>query len=375
MSDRILRIGSFLRGLWLILLSSAATTAAGGAISHSSFGKLPNGSEVTIYTLKNEKLEMRVMTFGARVVSLKAPDANGKMANVVLGYDNLEDYVSDNKNYFGAALGRFANRIANGMFRIEGREYHLTENEGTNTLHGGKEGFDRRNWMAKEVPNGVEFTLVSPDGDQGFPGTLVTHVRYTLHENTISIRYTARTDMPTVINLTNHAYFNLSGVGSGTITSERLTLYAAEFTPVDSNLIPTGKVEPVAGTPFDFTHNETIGARIDSDNEQLKLAHGYDQNWVLNGAIGKLHTAARVFDPVSGRILEEATTEPGVQFYTGNFLPTASSQTTSKYTFRSGFCLETQHFPDSPNHSSFPSTELKPNHIYSSQTNWTFRAR
>jgi aldose 1-epimerase len=315
---------------------------------------------------------MRIMTFGARVVSIKAPDRNGNMTNVVLGYDNLEDYIKDNKTYFGAVPGRYANRIANGIFSLEGKEYHLSINEGTNTLHGGREGFDRRNWAGKEVADGVEFTLVSQDGYQGFPGRLAARVRYILHGNKVVSRYSATTDKPTVVNLTNHAYFNLSGAGNGTILNEKLTIFADKMTPVNSKLIPTGELKSVAGTPFDFVHLEIIGSRISADDEQLKLARGYDHNWVLNGKEGTLHPAAQVYDPGSGRVLKEETTEPGVQFYTGNFLDGTFYGPGGKYGFRSGLCLETQHFPDSPNQPSFPSTELKPTQTYSSETTWTF---
>ena len=358
--------------LGIILLMMTTAAAAHAAVSHADFGKLPDGSSVTIYTLKGPQVEVRVMTFGARVVSITTPDRNGKTADVVLGYDNLGDYVKDNKTYFGTIVGRYGNRIANGRFTLEGREYQLSQNEGTNTLHGGKEGFDRRNWTGKEIPGGVEFTLVSPDGDQGFPGALTAHVRYTLQGNKLSIHYTATTDKLTVINLTNHSYFNLSGAGSGTILNNKITIYGDKITPVDSKLIPTGDFRPVAGTPFDFTKAETIGARINDDDEQLKLGHGYDHNWVLNGKMGTLHPAARVYDPASGRVLIEDTTEPGVQFYTGNFLDGSFSGPNGKYDFRTGLCLETQHFPDSPNHPSFPSTALKPGQTYSSETTWTF---
>jgi len=359
--------------LWrAFLFMTMSVAVAHAAVSHTEFGKLPDGSPVTIYTLKNAQIEMRVMTFGARVVSISTPDRNGKMADVVLGYDKLDDYIKDNKTYFGVVPGRYANRIANGTFTLESKQYHLTVNEGTNTLHGGKEGFDRRNWTGKEIPGGVEFTLVSPDGDQGFPGTLTAHVRYTLAGDKVTIHYSATTDKPTVVNLTNHAYFNLSGAGSGSILNEKLKLFADAITPVNSSLTPTGELKPVAGTPFDFTHLETIGARIEASDEQLKLGHGYDHNWVLRGKMGTLHPAAHVFDPQSGRTLDVETTEPGVQFYTGNFLDGSFSGPNGKYTFRSGLCLETQHFPDSPNHASFPTTELKPGHSYSSETTWRF---
>lgn len=358
--------------LSVILLMMTTAAASHAAVSHADWGKLPDGSTVTIYTLKNPQIEVRVMTFGARVVSITTPDRNGKMADVVLGYDNLDGYIKDSKTYFGAVVGRYGNRIADGKFSLDGKEYHLSVNENTNTLHGGKDGFDRRNWSGKEIPGGVEFTLVSPDGDQGFPGKLTAHVRYTLQGNKLAIHYTATTDKPTVVNLTNHSYFNLSGAGSGTILNHKLTLHSDKFTPVDSKLIPTGELKPVAGTPFDFTKEETIGARINADDEQLKLGHGYDHNWVLRGKIGTLHPSARVYDPASGRVLEEATTEPGVQFYTGNFLDGTFSGPNGKYDFRTGLCLETQHYPDSPNHPTFPSTELKPGQTYSTETTWTF---
>jgi len=358
--------------LSVILLMMTTAAAAHAAVTHADWGKLPDGSTVTIYTLKSPQIEVRVMTFGARVVSITTPDKNGKMADVVLGYDSLEGYIKDTKTYFGVVVGRYGNRIADGKFSLEGNEYKLSVNEGTNTLHGGKDGFDRRNWTGKEIPNGVEFTLVSPDGDQGFPGKLTAHVRYTLQGNKLAIHYTAASDKPTVINLTNHSYFNLSGAGSGTILNHKLTLYSDKITPVDTKLIPTGELKPVAGTPFDFTKEETIGARLNADDEQLKFGRGYDQNWVLRGKMGTLHPAARVYDPASGRVLEEETTEPGVQFYTGNFLDGTFSGPNGKYDFRTGLCLETQHYPDSPNHPTFPSSELKPGQTYSTETTWTF---
>ena len=351
-----------------------ATTAAGAAVTHSDFGKLPDGETAQIYMLSSPEVEMRVMTFGARVVSLKSKDRSGKMGDVVLGYDDLDGYIKDNKTYFGVVPGRYANRIGHAKFTLEGQTYTLNANNGGNTLHGGKDGFDRRNWTAKEIPGGVEFTLVSKDGDGGFPGTLTAHVRYTLSKNVVSIHYSATTDKPTVVNLTNHSYFNLGGVGSGTILNEQLTLDADRMTPVNFSLIPTGELKPVAGTPFDFTKPEVIGLRINADDQQLKFGGGYDHNWVLNGTPGKLRPAAKVFDPTTGRVLNVATTEPGVQFYTGNFLDGSFSGPHGKYEKRTGLCLETQHFPDSPNHPDFPSTELKPGQTYSSETTWTFSA-
>jgi len=357
----------------LLLMTSAAVAQT--SVTRADFGKLPSGESAQIYTLKSPALEMRLTTFGARVVSLTSADRNGKMGGVVLGFDDLDNYVKDTKTYFGAVPGRYANRIAAGKFMLEGNTYQLPVNNPPNSLHGGTDGFERRNWTAKGIPNGVEFTLVSPDGDQGYPGTLTAHVRYTLHENTVTIVYSATTDKPTVVNLTNHAYFNLGGDGHGVILGEVLTLDADKFTPINATSIPLGKNLPVAGTPFDFTTPHAVGERIDGDNEQLKNGAGYDHNFVVRGKAGELRPAAKVYDPTSGRVLQVATTEPGVQLYTGNFLDgTLPSRTGGTYERRSGFCLETQHFPDSPNHPKFPSTELKPGQTYHSTTTWTFTA-
>jgi len=291
---------------------------------------------------------------------------------VVLGYNNLGDYLHNQEFYFGAVPGRYANRIAHGKFMLDGKSYQLPLNNGPNSLHGGTNGFATHNWSAKEIANGVEFTLVSPDGDQGYPGTLTAHVRYTLAGATVRMEYSATTDKPTVINLTNHAYFNLSGEGSPSILGEKLTLDADQYTPVDSTLIPTGQIAAVAGTPFDFTHATTIGDRIDAANDQLKFAGGYDHNFVVRGTPGTLRPAAKVYDPASGRVLSVATTEPGIQFYAGNFLDgSAKGPSGGPYVKRSGLCLETQHYPDSPNQANFPSTELKPGHTYHSVTTFT----
>lgn len=360
----------------LLTMTSFAAASAATTVQHSTFGHMPDGKPVEIYTLKSSAVELQVMTYGARVVSLDAKDREGKMGNIALGYANFDDYLKDNKTYFGSVPGRYANRIANGKFMLDGKSYQITINDGPNALHGGKEGFDVRNWTPREIPSGVEFTLVSPDGDQGFPGTLTAHVRYTLHDDKVVIQYSATTDKPTVLNLTNHTYFNLSGDGSGSILNEQLTIDADKFTPVNSTLIPTGQLEPVAGTPFDFTKPHIIGERINADNEQLKLGHGYDHNFVVRGKMGDLRPAAQVYDPASGRVLSVETTEPGVQFYSGNFLDGSfKSRTGAKYERRNGFCLETQHFPDSPNHSSFPTTELKPGQTFHSETTWTFTTK
>ena len=364
-----------LPGVILLTMTSFAASAA-TTVQHSTFGHMPDGKAVEIYTLKSAAVEMQVMTYGARVVSLETKDRNGKMGNIALGLSNLADYMKDPQPYFGAVPGRYANRIANGKFTLDGKSYQIAINDGPNALHGGKVNFAMRNWTAKEIPSGVEFTLVSPDGDQGFPGTLTAHVRYALNDNKVVIQYSATTDKPTVVNLTNHTYFNLAGDGSGTILNEEVTIDADRFTPVNSTLIPTGQLAPVAGTPFDFTTPHKIGDRINADNEQLKLGHGYDHNFVLRGKMGELHPAAQVYDAATGRVLSVETTEPGVQFYSGNFLDgTFTSRTGAKYERRTGFCLETQHYPDSPNHPSFPSTELEPGQTYHSETTWTFTAR
>ena len=330
-----------------------------------------------IYTLKAEGLEVRVTNFGARIVSIRTPDRSGKVADVALGYDTIDGYVADNKTYLGSIVGRYGNRIAHGTFSVEGKQYHVPLNNGPNSLHGGTVGFDRHLWQAKEVPGGVEFTLVSPDGDQGYPGTLTVHVKYTVHApKTLRIDYSATTDKPTVLNLTNHTYFNLGGEGEGTtlgtILGEKVKLDADAYTPVDAGLIPTG-VAPVKGTPFDFTQLTVIGGRIGEDNQQLKYGGGYDHNFVVRGKAGELRPAAEVIDPASGRTMTVATTEPGVQFYTGNSLPGLfKGRSGVVYSKNMALCLETQHFPDSPNHPSFPSTELKPGETMHSTTVFRF---
>jgi aldose 1-epimerase len=346
------------------------------SVSFAKFGVLADGGVVEAYTLKSSAVELRLITYGARVVALHAKDREGRLGDVALGYGSLEPYVENTNAYFGVIAGRYANRIAKGRFVLEGETVQTTVNDGMNMLHGGVEGFDRRNWSAREVPDGVEFTLVSADGDQGFPGTLTTTVRYTLRGDTVRIEYSATTDKATVVNLSNHTYFNLAGEGQGTILDAELTLEADFFTPVaDAAAIPTGEIAAVAGTPFDFTKATVIGARIGAENEQLRFGRGYDHNWVVRGTAGELRLAARVYEPGSGRVLMVETTEPGIQFYSGNFLDgTLVGKTGVAYVQCSGLCLETQGFPDAPNHAEFPSTELKPGEVYESVTTWRFTA-
>jgi aldose 1-epimerase len=356
-------------------LLSAAAAPRGAA--KTSWGKTRTGQAVDIYKLTNASgVEANIITYGARVQSLKCPDAHGQMADIVLGFDNLEGYLGENP-YFGAVVGRYGNRIAKGRFKLDGTEYTLARNNGDNALHGGLKGFDKVVWTAKEVssPAGpaVELTYVSKDGEEGYPGTLTATVRYTLTDaGELKLDYTATTDKKTVLNLTNHSYFNLAGQGSGEILGHRLRIDADRFTPVDAGLIPTGELRSVAGTPFDFRQPHVIGERIDADNEQLKLGKGYDHNFVLNGQAGTMRKVVRVTEPKTGRVLEVSTDQPGIQFYTGNFLDgTVKGKGGKAYGFRTAFCLETQHFPDSPNHPKFPSTVLNPGATYKTSTVFT----
>lgn len=353
----------------LLALGTLAMTSE-AQVTKSAFGTEKSGKAVDMYTLKSPELQVKLITLGARIQAVDAPDRNGHIANVALGHPDAASYQGDGGTYFGAIVGRYGNRIAKGTFAVDGHTYHVPINNNGQSLHGGTDGFDNRVWSAKQLPDGVEFTLVSPDGDQGYPGQLTAHVTYTLHGHNLKIQYSATTTKPTVLNLTNHNYFNLAGEGSGTILNHRIQINADRYTPVDKVLIPTGDLPPVAGTPFDFRTPHTIGERIEAKSEQLTIAGGYDHNWVLNGAMGTLHTAAIVNDPTSGRTLTVQTTEPGVQFYTGNFIVDNAITGTGgkKYVRRGGFCLETQHFPDSPNHPKFPTTELKPGQTYKSTT-------
>jgi aldose 1-epimerase len=349
----------------------------------SEFGKTKDGITVHRYVLTNkEGVEAVVISYGAALNSLKLPDRDGKVADVVLAYDNVGGYDQD-KSYFGATIGRYGNRIVGGQFVLDGTIFTLPKNDGPNTLHGGTIGFNKRIWTAVDRSRAdadvLELTYTSPDGEEGFPGTLKATVTYTLpaDKNELRIDYSAVTDKDTVLNLTNHIYFNLSGAPTQEILNHQLMLRAQEFTSVNSTLIPTGELRPVAGTPFDFTKPTAIGSRINQDDQQLKFGKGYDHNWVLESK-GKdgLQLAAEVFEPNTGRVLEVLTTEPGIQFYTGNFLDgTVRGKGGQFYAHRTGFCLETQHFPDSPNHSNFPTTELKPGRTYQSTTIFRFSTR
>jgi aldose 1-epimerase len=344
----------------------------------TGFGTTRGGQTVDLYTLTNSYgIEVRAMTYGGILVSLRVPDKNGKREDVVLGFDNLEGYL-DNKPHFGGIIGRYANRIANAKFTLDGAEYRLARNDGPNSLHGGVKGFDAVLWEAAPFQNktgaGVVLTYISKDGEEGYPGNLNTQVTYTLtNNNELIIAYEATTDKATPLNFTQHSYFNLAGEGNGDILGHELTLHADDFTPVDKYLIPTGEVRSVKGTPLDFTRPATIGIHINDEYEQLVLAHGYDQNFVVNGKAGELRLAARVHERISGRVLEVYTTEPGIQFYSGNFLDgTIVGKHGHAYKKREGFALETQHFPDSPNHPQFPSTILRPGQTFHSRTIYRF---
>jgi aldose 1-epimerase len=356
-----------------MLLSMTTAMAAHGSVTKSTYGTTPDGTVVDLYTLKSDGIEAEIATFGARVVSIKTADREGKIANVVLGYSAFDGYLDDKSTYLGAIVGRYGNRIAGGKFSVDGHTYQVPTNNNGNSLHGGTVGFDRMVWQGRAIADGVEMTLVSKDGDQGYPGTLTAHVRYTMHHNALRIDYSVSTDKATVVNLTNHSYFNLAGNGKGLILGEEMTIPADLYTPVDAGLIPTGVLAPVEGTPFDFRKATVIGARINDDDAQLKIGGGYDHNWVLRGKNGEVKTAARVYDPASGRVLTVTTTEPGVQFYAGNSLngkPYGKAQ--ERHEKNSALCLETQHYPDSPNHPAFPTTELKPGETRHSMTTFTF---
>jgi aldose 1-epimerase len=349
-------------------------------VSLTPFDRLPDGQVVDIITLRNSgNIELTVLTYGGTITTLRAPDRNGQLDDIVLGHTTLPPYLSSATSpYFGCLIGRYGNRIAKGKFTLDGHTYTLATNNGPNHLHGGNKGWDKVLWKADPFQNaasvGVKLTYTSADGEEGYPGTVKADVTYTLNDrNELIVDYHATTDKPTVINLTQHSYFNLAGAKAADILGHELMLSADKYTPVDATLIPTGEIAPVAGTPFDFRTSTKIGARIDQDNEQLKRGKGYDHNFALNRAGDGLSLAARVTEPLTGRTLEISTTEPGIQFYSGNFLDgTITGKGARVYPFRAGFCLETQHYPDSPNRSNFPSTVLRPGQEYKSQTVFTF---
>jgi aldose 1-epimerase len=348
------------------------TGAIHSALSRD-FGKTPPGETVELYTLKNAKgVEAAISTYGGVLVSLKVPDRAGALGDIVLGFDDFNGYLKP-PPYFGALIGRYGNRIAHARFTLDGVEYKLAKNNGDNSLHGGNRGFDKVVWKAK-LGNGLELTYLSKDGEEGYPGNLSVTVVYTLTDNNeLKIDYTATTDKDTVVNLTNHSYFNLAGQGEGDILAHQLTLNADRYTPVDKGLIPTGELRSVEGTPFDFRQPHAIGERIGSSDEQIGLGGGYDHNFILNRTGDGLSLAAKVNEAKSGRVLEVLTTEPAIQFYTGNFLDgTIAGKGGKIYGRRSALCLETQHYPDSPNHPSFPSTELKPGAVYHTTTVYRF---
>lgn len=350
------------------------------AISAAAFGTLPSGAAVALYTLRNRHgMEARITPYGGIVTSLTAPDRNGRYADVVLGYDSLARYLKGSP-YFGALIGRYANRIARGRFSLDGVGYSLAINNGSNSLHGGVAGFDKVLWKtthAMITPQGPQLSLAysSVDGEEGYPGNLQVTAVYTLTEaNALELDYTATTDKDTVVNLTQHSYFNLRARGD--VLSSVVQINADEFTPVDATLIPTGELRAVAGTPLDFRSPVAIGARIEEDNEQLRFAGGYDHNWVIKKPAGELGVMGTVYEPQSGRVLEVSSTEPGLQFYTGNSLDaTLVGKEGRVYERRAGFTLEPQHFPDSPNHPNFPSTVLRPGQVYRNTIVYRFSTR
>jgi aldose 1-epimerase len=364
----------------LLGLMFLAVFRAQGAVGlkKAAFGKTKDGQPVDLYTLTNAAdMEVAITNFGGTVVSIKTPDRTGNFADVVLGFDTFDGYLN-NTPFFGVVVGRYGNRIAKARFTLDGHEYRLAPNDNGNTLHGGLQGFDKRLWKAKDVSTkevpAIQLTYLSKDGEEGFPGNLSVTVTYSLTpKNELKIDYSATTDKDTVLNLTNHSYFNLAGQGEGDILSHLMMIHAEQFTPVDATLIPTGKLQSVAGTPLDFRQPTAMGARIDASDPQMKFGRGYDHNFVLNPKDGALILAARVTEPSSGRVLEVLTTQPGVQFYTGNFLDGSVRGKAGKvYPRRSAFCLETQHFPDSPNQSQFPTTVLKPGEHFQSTTVFRF---
>ena len=364
----------------LFLLMSCVALASAQTVTRESYGQTSAGEYVYLYTLQNTHgLEAKITNYGGILVSLKVPDRNGKFDDVVLGFNDLESYLTKNDPYMGALIGRYGNRIAKGRFTLNGVEYKLAVNNGENHLHGGIKGFDKVVWTGHEMktPAGpaVVLTYLSKDGEEGYPGNLNVRVVYTLtNSNELKIDYSATADKDTVTNLTHHSYFNLAGEGNGDILSHVVTINANRFVPTDAGSIPTGELKSVAGTPFDFLKATAIGARINQDDEQLKFGNGYDHTWVINGRGMRL--AATAYEATSGRVMQVWTTEPGMQFYTGNFLNgTLTGKSGKVYARRTGFCFETQHYPDSPNQPSFPTTTLKKGQTYKSTTIYRFTTK
>ena len=366
--------------LWLLALALVVQAQAG--ITKTSFGKTGLGENIDLYTLRNiHGVEAKITNYGGIVVSLKVPDRNGKFDDVVLGFKDLADYLKPGP-YFGALIGRYGNRIAKGRFTLNGVEYKLAVNNGENHLHGGIKGFDKVIWAGNKLMGKAEgpalvLDYISNDGEEGYPGNLNVRVVYTLtNKNELKIEYSATTDKDTVTNLTHHSYFNLAGEGNGDILNTRVTINADRFVPTDAGSIPLGELRKVSGTPFDFLTAHAIGERINQDDEQIKFGSGYDHTWVINGRPGVMRLAATAYEATSGRVMQVWTTEPGVQFYTGNFLDgTLTGKAGKLYPRRSGFCFETQHYPDSPNQPSFPTTTLKKGATYKSTTIYRFSSR
>jgi len=360
--------------------NSVASTDSGGnhfIPDKKNFETTIDGKQTDLYVLKNRhRMEAAFTNYGGRLVSLVVPDKNGKMTNVVAGFNNVESYVKSTEPYYGATIGRYGNRIAKGKFTLDGKQYQLSVNNGVNTLHGGKKGFQYVVWNADKLNDStIQFTYLSKDGEEGFPGNVNVKVTYSLTgDNSLKCEYEATTDKTTVVNLTNHAYFNLNGEGSGTILNHIVQIYAEKYNPIDSGWIPLGPIATVKGTPFDFTKPTTIGARINDDNQQLKNGQGYDHNFVLNGTkVDGLNHAATVTGDKSGIVMNVYTQEPGLQFYSGNFMAGKNTFSNgSKDDYRTAFAMETQHFPDSPNEPSYPSTVLKPGQLYKTYSLYNF---
>ena len=365
----------------IFIITSCQTNGNPQMVEKSSFGKLSDGSEVSLFTLKNSKgSEAKITNYGARLVNLYVKNKEGEFKDVILGFDSVEGYVND-KSYQGAIVGRYGNRIGKGKFTLDGQEYQLDINDGPNHLHGGSKGFFSVLWDAEPMETldgpAVKFTYTSPDGEMGYPGTVDIAITYTLtNDDELKIEYEGTTDKPTILNPTHHSYFNLSGDPNKPVTDEMLQIDADKYTPVDSTLIPTGELADVEGTPLDFRTDKKVGQDINAENEQLGIAGGFDHNWVLNNYNKEVRKVAEVYDPSSGIVMDVLTDQPGIQFYSGNFLDgTFAGKNGVKYQKRTALCLETQVFPDSPNHENFPSSVLRPGEKYTQTTIYKFSVK